>query len=290
VNFHRLREYLSLIRFSHTLFALPFALFSALIAWSHADAVFRWQDLVGIVACMVFARSAAMSFNRYADRHLDAENPRTMGRHLPAGLMSERWVVVATVVCCLGFLASTLLFLPKLWPVRLSVPVLGFLLCYSFAKRWTTWCHYWLSTALMLSPIAAWIAVADALDWPPVLLGCVVFFWVGGFDIIYACQDYEFDRQRRLRSVPVRWGIPTALRIAWLSHLAMLICLVGLYYVAGLGPIFLAGVVVITGLLAYEHWLVSPDDLSRVNLAFFHVNSIISVGILIVGAIDLWLC
>ena len=285
----RLRQYLSLIRFSHTLFALPFALFSALLAWNEADVVFRWRDLAGIAACMVFARSAAMSFNRYADRHLDAENPRTAGRHLPAGLMSERWVVVATAVCCLGFVAATLLFLPKRWPVYLAVPVLLFLLSYSYAKRWTAWCHYWLSTALMLSPLAAWIAVADDLAWPPVLLGWVVFFWVGGFDIIYACQDFEFDRRRGLRSVPARWGIPVALRIALISHLAMLVCLVGLYFVAGLGPIFLAGIVGISALLAYEHWLVTPEDLSRVNLAFFHVNSIISIGILAIGAVDLWL-
>ena len=253
---HRLREFLSLIRFSHTLFALPFAVFSALIAWSHTDEAFRWRDLIGILACMVFARSAAMSFNRYADRHLDAENPRTAGRHLPAGLLSERWVLGATLVCCLGFLLSTALFLPKVMPIYLSVPVLLFLLGYSYAKRWTIWCHYWLSTALMLSPIAAWIAVTDSLAWEPVLLGCVVFFWVGGFDIIYACQDYEFDRQQRLRSVPARWGVSIALKIALLSHVVMLMCLLGLYFVAGLGPIFLAGVVLMAGLLAYEHWLV----------------------------------
>ena len=155
--FDRLRSFLELIRFSHTVFALPFALLAALLAWR--DEPFRWQDLAGILLCMIFARSAAMAFNRLIDRQLDANNPRTLGRHLPAGLMNSSTVAVFTVICIVGFIASTALFLPNRWPLYLSVPVLAFLLGYSYAKRFTAWCHFWLSAALMLSPLATWIAI-----------------------------------------------------------------------------------------------------------------------------------
>jgi 4-hydroxybenzoate polyprenyltransferase len=281
-----IRKFLELIRFSHTVFALPFALFSAALAWR--DTLFRPQDLLGIVLCMVFARSAAMAFNRLIDRDIDAGNPRTAGRHLPAGTLTSRTVLAFTILCSAGFVLSTLIFLPNRWPLYLAVPVLMFLLGYSYAKRFTSWCHYWLSTALMLSPIAAWIAIKGNIEWPPVLLAGVVFFWVGGFDIIYATQDTEFDKSRGLFSLPARIGIASSLRIAALSHLLAVACLVALWWVASLGWVFLLGVVAVAALLAYEHWLVRPDDLSRVNLAFFHVNAVISLGLLVVGLLDLW--
>jgi 4-hydroxybenzoate polyprenyltransferase len=287
----RIRQLLEMIRFSHTLFALPFALLAAGMAWwknSQEGIPFRWQDLAGILLCMVFARSAAMAFNRLADRKIDAENPRTAGRHLPAGLLSLPTVVTFTVLCGVGFVASTLLFLPNRLPLILSLPVLAFLCGYSYSKRFTAWCHYWLSAALMLSPIAAWIAIRGDVDWPPVLLGLVVFFWVGGFDIIYACQDTDFDRDRRLHSLPARLGIPKALKLAMLSHALMVVCLFGLWYVAELGSVFFTGACLVAVLLAYEHWLVRPDDLTRVNIAFFQVNVIISMGLLVVGLADLW--
>lgn len=283
----RLRHFLELIRFSHTVFALPFALLAAVLAWRETE--FRWRDLAGILLCMVFARSAAMAFNRLADRRIDAENPRTAGRHLPAGILSVAAVALFTVVCSAGFVASTLLFLPNRWPVYLSVPVLLFLLAYSYAKRFTVWCHYWLAAALMLSPIAAWIALRGELAWPPAVLAGVIFFWVGGFDILYACQDVEFDRRRSLSSIPARWGVPAALRIALLSHLLAVACLVALWHISGLGTIFLIGIVAVAGLLAYEHWLVRPDDLARVNVAFFQVNAVISVGLFLAGVADVWL-
>ena len=279
---------LELIRFSHTVFALPFALLAAVLAWSRPDVVFRGRDLVGIVLCMVCARSAAMAFNRVADRRFDAANPRTQRRHLPAGLLSVPAVVAFTVVCSLGFAASTLLFLPNRWPLYLAGPVLAFLLGYSYAKRWTVWSHYWLSAALMLAPIAAWIAITGRVDPPAVLLAATVFFWVGGFDIIYACQDAEFDRTARLRSVPARWGVATALKVALVSHALTIACLIGLWIAAGLGPVFLMSVIVVGALLAYEHWLVRPDDLTRVNVAFFQVNAIISLGLLAAGVVDVW--
>ena len=284
----RVRHILELIRFSHTIFALPFALLSAALAWFHPGSFFRWLDLAGILLCMIFARSAAMAFNRLVDRDIDAANPRTEKRHIPAGLLSAKAVAVFTFFCSAAFVASTLIFLPKRLPIILAVPVLLFLLGYSYAKRFTSLCHYWLSAALMLSPIAAWIAVRDEFALPPTLLAAVVFFWVGGFDIIYACQDTDFDKGKRLHSVPARFGIPAALRIAMASHLLTIVSLVGLWYLTDLGTIFLVGVLLVSGLLIYEHSLVRPDNLAKVNIAFFNVNALISFGLFLAGLIDLW--
>lgn len=282
--FDRIQDLLGLIRFSHTVFALPFALLAAVLAWRETP--FRSQDLLGIVLCMVFARSAAMAFNRLVDRQFDAENERTASRHIPAGKLSVRIVVAFTLICSIGFLLSTLVFLPNRLPAYLSLPVLLFLLSYSYAKRFTVYCHYWLSAALMLSPLAAWIAIRGEIGLPPLLLSAVIFFWVGGFDIIYATQDADFDRQRKLSSIPARYGIKRALTIAFISHLITIACLFGLWWFAGLGYVFLAGVVLVAGMLLYEHSLVRADDLSRVNLAFFHVNAVISVGLFLIGAVD----
>ncbi|MCX7386151.1 MAG: putative 4-hydroxybenzoate polyprenyltransferase [Planctomycetales bacterium] len=286
--FQQLRHFLELIRFSHTVFALPFAMLSAVIAWSMPGSEFRWRDVLGILVCMVTARSAAMAFNRLVDREIDAENPRTAKRHLPAGLLSVGSVVVFTILMSLAFVAATTLFFPKQLPLLLAVPVLCFLLGYSLAKRWTSLCHYWLSAALMLSPNAAWIAVRNEFALVPALLGGVIFFWVGGFDIIYACQDAEFDKKRRLKSIPARFGVRSALRIALGSHLITILMLLVLWKMAGLGLVFLIGVIAIAGLLMYEHWIVRPDDLNRINVAFFNVNAIISFGILILGCLDVW--
>lgn len=283
------RHFLELIRFSHTIFALPFALLAAVIAWSQPGSVFRWRDLVGILVCMVTARSAAMAFNRLVDRKIDAGNPRTARRHIPAGLLSVKAVWIFTVGMSIVFVASTTLFFPKQWPLRLSVPVLLFLLGYSLSKRFTSFCHYWLSTALMLSPIAAWIAVRDEFSVIPAALAGVIFFWVGGFDILYACQDADFDRSQKLNSIPAKYGIRSALRIAFVSHLLTIAMLLVLWKIAGLGWIFLAGIILISLLLLYEHSLVRPDDLTRVNIAFFNVNAIISFGILVLGCLDLWI-
>lgn len=280
-----------MIRFSHTLFALPFALLSAVLAWRlnlQAGGSIRWQEIAGILLCMMFARSVAMAFNRLVDRTIDAANPRTATRHLPAGLLSVPAVVTFSLACSAGFILSTLLFLPNRWPLYLSVPVLAFLCGYSYAKRFTSLCHYWLGGALMLSPIAAWIALRGEIAWPPVLLGLAVFFWVGGFDIIYACQDVEFDTQRGLHSIPARLGVARALKLALVSHIVMLVCLVGLWFTADLGPVFLAGIFAVAGLLAYEHSLVRPTDLARVNVAFFNVNVIVSMGLFVVGLADVW--
>ncbi|MFO0918399.1 MAG: UbiA-like polyprenyltransferase [Planctomycetaceae bacterium] len=286
--FATVRHLLELIRFSHTVFALPFALLSAVLAWQRADSPFQWRQLAGILLCMVTARSAAMAFNRIVDRKFDAANPRTAKRHLPAGLLSLPAVVAFTLLSSVGFVASTLIFLPNRWPLRLSIPVLLFLLGYSYAKRFTMWCHYWLSAALMLSPIAAWLAIRGTVESPSLWLAGAVFFWVGGFDILYACQDVDYDRSHGLFSTPSRIGVLNALRLAMLSHALTVFCLFGLWHAASLGLIFLVGVIFVAALLIYEHALVRPDNLSRVNQAFFHVNAVISLGLLAVGLADVW--
>lgn len=285
----RLRLFLELIRFSHTVFALPFALLSALMAWLGPDAPpWRWPDLAGIVLCMVFARSAAMAFNRLADRRFDALNPRTRMRHLPAGLLTPAAVALFTVASGLGFLASTLLFLPNRWPIMLALPVLAFVCAYSFTKRFTSLSHFWLGAALMLAPLAAWIAIRGGLDWPPVVLGAAVLLWVAGFDIIYACQDHPVDVQLGLHSLPAALGVARALRVAAMCHLGTIAALLLLPQTyPALGSIYYAGVLGVAALLAYEHYLVRPDDLARVNLAFFHVNAVISLGLLAVATLDL---
>src|SRR5438105_1138929 len=262
-----IRHFLELIRFSHTLFALPFAMLAGLMAWRlqyidqfvhnkwvGADETFselvgglvlnlgdfldsrligkwqgfaiRWQEIVGILLCMVTARSFAMSFNRFADRHIDAENPRTAGRHLPVGILSVSQVTVFALLSAVGFVASTFLFLPNRLPLMLSIPILACLAGYSFAKRFTVLAHVWLGAALALSPIAAWIAIrgqivlAEPSDLLPALvLGAVVLTWVTGFDIIYACQDYDVDVAAGHYSIPARFGIPRALHLAAGCHL-----------------------------------------------------------------------
>ena len=283
-----IRQYLDLIRFSHTLFALPFALLGAALAAHGRNGWHgRVQDWVGILLCMATARSAAMAFNRLVDRRFDALNPRTAGRHLPAGQMSVRSVAVFTLVCSLAFVASTFLFLPNRWPLYLSVPVLLWLLGYSYSKRFTTLAHFWLGVSLSLAPIAAWIALRGNLDWPPVLLALAVLFWVSGFDIIYACQDVDFDRTVGLQSVPKTFGVRRALWIAVACHAFMIVPLVGLGLVYPLGPIYFVGVAAVAALLIYEHALVRPDNLTRVNLAFFQVNVVISIGLLVVAVVDM---
>jgi 4-hydroxybenzoate polyprenyltransferase len=292
----KFRHLLEMIRFSHTLFALPFALLAAMMAWvanarSAPPVPFSWRELAGIVLCMVFARSAAMAFNRLADRRLDAANPRTRARHLPSGALSVGSVTLFTVACSIGFVASTLLFLPRnCIPLCASVPVLAFLFSYSFAKRFTQLAHFWLGSALGLAPLAAWAAIRPECAVAPLLLCGAVVFWVAGFDIIYACQDFESDVRQGLYSVPARWGIARALRMAAACHFAMiaLLVLLPLFY-NEFGGIFWTGVAAMTILLVYEHSLVRPDDLTRVNRAFFHVNALVSVGLLVVGGLDLFL-
>jgi 4-hydroxybenzoate polyprenyltransferase len=296
------RQYLEMIRFSHTVFALPFALMAAVLAWGTPTAsgerpAFLWRDLMGVLLCMIAARSAAMAFNRLADRKLDAENPRTRSRHLPSGALSAAGVMAFTIACSVGFVAATLLFLPNWLPSALSLPVLAFLFGYSFTKRFTSLAHFWLGAALMLAPICAWIAlrgeavIANPLDIvPALLLGAAVLLWVSGFDMIYACQDVDYDRRARLHSIPAKLGVAGALRLAAACHVGMLAVLAALPWLCPqlpLGWIYAAGWTAVAALLVVEHLLVRPSDLSRVNAAFFHVNAIVSLGLLAIVSLDL---
>jgi 4-hydroxybenzoate polyprenyltransferase len=299
--FTHLRLLLGLIRFSHTVFALPFALSSAALAWREKwlkEQPFSWLgfgiDLVGILLCMVFARSTAMAFNRLADRHLDALNPRTTSRHLPVGLLKPAAVLAFTAVCGVGFVASTALFWwssGNPWPLWGALPVLLFICLYSYTKRFTILAHFWLGASLLLAPLSAWVALRglEGVLGTPLILGLAVLFWVAGFDILYACQDVEFDRRQGLFSVPARFGIRVSLRVALVCHLVMVVFLMILFWISEPlhGPVYFAGAVAVALLLVYEHWLVRPEDLSRVNQAFFQVNGIISIGLLLVILVQL---
>jgi len=297
-------DWLGLIRFSHTIFALPFAALASVMAVatplpSGGDATMRVRDAVGILLCMVTARSAAMAFNRLVDRHIDAANPRTRNRHLPAGKLSPRAVAWFTAVCSAGFVASTLLFWPNWIPLAAAAPVLVFLLGYSFAKRFTAAAHVWLGVALSLSPVCAWVAIrgpesvlypGDLL--PPLTLALAVAAWVAGFDIIYACQDADFDSESGLHSVASRFGIDDGLRIAAGSHAVMLVLLALLPAAEpamGLGWLYWLAWATITALVCRQHWLVRGGDLTRIGEAFFTANAAISTILLVAGSIDcLW--
>ncbi|MFT5299650.1 MAG: 4-hydroxybenzoate polyprenyltransferase [Mariniblastus sp.] len=303
--YSKFKKLLEMIRFSHTIFALPFALLAAVMAWAapadQGDVRFAWIHLVGILVCMVGARSAAMAFNRLVDRAIDGENPRTAKRHLPAGELSVTAVVVFTIISTLVYVGGTCFFLPNYLPLAVSLPVLGVLFGYSYAKRFTSLAHFWLGVALMLAPICVWLAIRglvvieQPLDLlPAVALGLAVLFWVAGFDMIYACQDFEYDRKKKLNSIPVRLGINGALRLAAACHALMVGLLISVPLVEqvggpalGLGWLYWVTVAGVAGLLIYEHALVRPDDLTRVNVAFFNVNAIVSMGLFVAGTLDL---
>jgi 4-hydroxybenzoate polyprenyltransferase len=273
-----------MIKWEHSIFALPFALCGALLAASGLPTV---HQLLWIVVAMLAARSAAMAFNRLADASIDAANPRTRGRALPAGHLSPAFVATFVVVFCAIFiLAASQLNRLALW---LSPAALAVLLLYSYTKRFTRWSHLALGFALGIAPAAAWIAVRGSLDPRILLLTAAVTFWVGGFDILYACQDFDFDRGAGLHSIPRHVGIRHALWIARAFHLIMLLLLIALLSAFALGKLALAGVVAVMLLLLYEHSLVRSGDLSRLNAAFFTMNGVISVVFLLFLAGDLLL-
>jgi 4-hydroxybenzoate polyprenyltransferase len=275
---------LEMIKWEHSIFALPFALCGAMLA---AGGLPTWHQLAWIVVAMVSARSAAMAFNRLADASIDAANPRTSIRALPAGLLTPSFVSTFVVVSSAIFvLASSQL---NRLTLLLSPVALGAVLLYSYSKRFTRWSHLFLGFALGIAPAAAWISVRGSLDPRILLLTAAVTFWVGGFDVIYACQDYEFDRNHGLHSLPRHLGIHTALWIARLFHLVMIGLLVALVLVFGLGKLAAAGVIVVAMLLAYEHSLVRHDDLSKLNAAFFTMNGVIAVVFFVFISADLLL-
>ena len=271
-----------MIKWEHSIFALPFALCGAMLAAGGFPSI---RQLLWIIVAMIAARSAAMAFNRWADASIDAANPRTSTRALPAGHLSAAFVATFVVVSSVIFIlaASRLNRLAlELSPVALAV-----LLLYSYTKRVTRWSHLVLGLALGIAPTAAWIAVRGSLDPRILLLTAAVTFWVGGFDVLYACQDYDFDREAGLHSIPRYVGIRAALWIARAFHLIMVGLLVALLLVFGLGKLAAAGVLAVVLLLLYEHSLVKPNDLSKLNAAFFTMNGVISVLFFVFVAADL---
>jgi len=266
-----------MIKIEHTLFALPFAFLGAVLA---ANGLPSLRQVFWIIVSMVSARSAAMAFNRIADRHYDARNPRTATRALPAGLLSVGFVLAFTVVAAvLFFVAAAML---NRLTLLLAPIALASVLLYSFTKRWTLLSHVVLGWCLSIAPTGAWIAVRGEIGSPvPLLLSLVVLLWTAGFDVLYACQDYEVDRREGLRSIPARVGVERALWIARFFHAGAFLALLWLYLVTKLGPIALVGVVATAALLLYQHRLVHANDLSRLNAAFFTTNAFVSVILLV---------
>ena len=279
----RLRVYLSFVRFSHSVFALPFALAGALLAAQHVGVT--WATIGWIVVAMVAARSAAMGFNRLVDARFDALNPRTANRELPRGAMSNTEAVLFVAI-------SSALFVYAAWRLnplcfKLSPVALAIVFWYSLAKRFTTWTQLFLGLAMAVSPVGGWLAVGGRGGWEPWLLGAAIGTWVGGFDVLYACQDLDFDRAHRLRSIPVLFGVPAALVISRAMHVVAIACLVGLAFVTPLGRLYLVGVAVVAALLFYEQSLVSADDLSQVKRAF-DLNGYVGILYLIVLAASIY--
>lgn len=278
-----------MIKFEHSVFALPFALTGAMLAWRDASFAVDdlWRRIAWIIVAMVGARSAAMAFNRILDADVDGRNPRTRMRHLPAGLLSSTFAWGFVACSSLLFLIAARMLNPlcfKLAPVALAV-----VFFYSFTKRFTSFSHVVLGFALGIAPAAAWIAIRDSLDQRIVWLTAAVTFWTAGFDVIYSCQDYDFDRREGLFSLPRRFGISGALWIARVFHLAMVVCLIGLVQSFLLGALSIAGVTAVALMLMYEHKLVKANDLSRVDAAFFTMNGYVSVAFFVFWASDILL-
>ena len=279
---HKLRITLEMIKFEHTLFALPFAFIGALLARKGIPTA--WQA-GWIIAAMVGARSAAMAFNRIADFQYDKLNPRTSGRALPRGTLSMQFAVAFTIT-------MSALFVFSAWQLNwlcfyLSLPTLAILLLYSYTKRFTSLSHIVLGFAVGCAPLAAWLAIRGEFAWSPILLSAAVMFWVAGFDLIYALQDVDFDRKTKLFSLPSKFGIASALRVSMLFHALTVLLLMETATLANLGRIAYVGIAIVAGILYWEHRLVTPDDLSRVNVAFFNLNGYISILLLLTFAGDI---
>ncbi|REJ77553.1 MAG: 4-hydroxybenzoate octaprenyltransferase [Acidobacteria bacterium] len=271
--FSKLKTTLEMIKFEHTLFALPFAFLGAILA---ANGLPSWWQILWITVAMVGARSAAMSFNRIADKDIDAENPRTANRELPTGKLTVGFAWAFMLASCALFLLAAAM-LNRL-TLYLSPVALASVLGYSYAKRFTSFSHLILGWALAISPTGAWIAVRGAIDsYIPLLLSLLVLLWTAGFDVLYSCQDFEYDREKGLKSIPSRFGIRGALWIARFLHLLAFVTLLALYLVTDLGTLAAIGVGATGALLVYQHTLIKPNDLSRMNAAFFTANAFVSV-------------
>lgn len=269
----KITDYSRLVKFSHTIFALPFALIG--YAMGVTVAGFNIWVLAGVLLCMFFARSAAMGFNRWADRRIDARNPRTASREIPAGKISARSALWFTVICCLLFVATAATF--NTLTLMLSPVALIVILGYSYTKRFTSLCHFVLGLGLAIAPSAAYIAVTGSVSWPLTALSAMVFTWVAGFDIIYSLSDMDIDRGEGLHSIPARFGIRGALIISALTHI-LTICLTVVFgLIIGGNYLYWTGAAIFTGLLVYQHLIVKANDLSRINMAFSTLNGVASI-------------
>lgn len=300
------KNYLSLVKFSHTIFAMPFALIGFFLAVTTSASIFGqanlnnsfgwgkdlilqnpelWKRLLLVILCMISARSAAMAFNRWLDKNFDAKNPRTAIREIPAGIIAANHALRFVIINCLIFIVLTWFINPIcffLSPVAIFV-----ILFYSYTKRFTPLCHLVLGLGLSLAPIGAYLAVTGRFDVLPVIFSLVVLFWVSGFDIIYALQDVEFDQSQNLYSIPAVLGKKKALRVSEVLHIMSALFVIGAGYIAGFGLFYWIGVIVFCGMLIYQHALVKPDDLRRVNLAFMTANGIASVVFAVLVILDL---
>ncbi len=295
VTARSIREWSEMIKLQHSVFALPFAIIAAFFAGREIEGVRRpyGGQLLLLIVCMVGARSVAMTFNRIVDAEIDSRNPRTAQRALPADRLSRRaaWLflggsALAYLMGCAGF--QWLYQNP--WPLRLSLPVLVYLCAYSYSKRFTRWSHFYLGSAIALSPAAAWVAVhPQSIGWSAIVLSAAVALWIAGFDIIYACQDIEVDRREKLHSLPSRIGPRGALLVARGCHLCVVALLASLIPLASLGWLYGAGVIMVGFLLAIENRLVQPNDFSRINLAFFTINGIVGVSLAVLAVLDVLL-
>lgn len=281
----RMIEFGRMIKFSHSVFALPFALSGAILA--SREEPLTMSKMFWILLAMVGARSAAMGFNRLVDRRIDAINPRTMDRHLPTGKMSAGEIRVFIILFSVLFIISASQL--NLLCMALSPVALVVIFFYSYTKRFTSFSHYFLGLALGLSPIGAWLALTGFFAWPPVVLSLAVVFWVAGFDILYAMQDLEFDQTTELYSIPKRVGIKNALNIAKLSHGISFILMAYLSWLVPFHFVYTVGLIIVGGLLTYEHSLVKEDDLTKLDKAFFNMNGIISIVFFAAVIGDLWL-
>jgi 4-hydroxybenzoate polyprenyltransferase len=279
----RIATYLSFVRFSHTVFALPFALAGALLAARRVPT--DWPTIGWILVAMVAARSAAMGFNRLADARLDALNPRTLNREIPRGAMSAREAALFVAVASLVFVSVAWRLNPVCF--ALSPVALGIVFWYSLAKRYTTWTQLFLGLAMAVAPVGGWLAVGGRGGWEPWLLGLAIGAWVGGFDVLYACQDIDFDRAHGLQSIPVRFGVPAAIVISRAMHAIAVACLIALAWVTPLPVFYFAGVGVVALMLVYEQSLVRADDLSQVKRAF-DLNGYVGILYLVVLALSVW--
>ncbi len=280
----RIATYLSFVRFSHSVFALPFALTGALLAWrSHP---FSWAQVGWIAACMVSARSAAMGFNRLVDARYDALNPRTALREIPRGAMSSTEAVAFVIVAAVVFVGSASRL--STLCLALSPVALGIVFWYSLAKRYTAYTQFFLGLAMAVAPVGGWLAAGGGAGLEPWLLGLAIGLWVGGFDVLYACQDVEFDRGHGLQSIPARFGVRGAIRLSRVMHVATIVVMAMLWRVADLPPLYMAGVALVAVLLVYEQSLVSDDDLSQVKRAF-DLNGYVGIVYFLATAASLYL-